>query len=49
VKGGDYQPAEVIGRELVEAAGGRVVIVPLMPERSTTSLLERIRGSGTSR
>jgi len=46
VKGGDYQPAEVIGRELVEAAGGRVVIVPLTPERSTTSLLERIRGAG---
>ena len=49
VKGGDYQPSEVVGRELVEAAGGRVVIVPLLPERSTTSLLERIRGSGTSR
>jgi D-beta-D-heptose 7-phosphate kinase/D-beta-D-heptose 1-phosphate adenosyltransferase len=43
VKGGDYQPTEVVGRELVEANGGRVVIVPLMPERSTTSLLERIR------
>jgi D-beta-D-heptose 7-phosphate kinase / D-beta-D-heptose 1-phosphate adenosyltransferase len=49
VKGGDYQPSEVIGRELVEAAGGRVVIVPLLPERSTTALLERIRGSGTTR
>jgi D-beta-D-heptose 7-phosphate kinase / D-beta-D-heptose 1-phosphate adenosyltransferase len=49
VKGGDYRPSEVIGRELVEAAGGRVVIVPLLPERSTSSLLERIRGSATSR
>lgn len=49
VKGGDYQPAEVVGRELVEAGGGRVVIVPLMPEKSTTSLLERIRGGGTVR
>jgi D-beta-D-heptose 7-phosphate kinase / D-beta-D-heptose 1-phosphate adenosyltransferase len=49
VKGGDYQPSEVVGRELVEAAGGQVVIVPLTPERSTTSLLERIRGSGTVR
>jgi D-beta-D-heptose 7-phosphate kinase / D-beta-D-heptose 1-phosphate adenosyltransferase len=45
VKGGDYQPSEVVGRELVEAAGGRVEIVPLMPERSTTSLVERIRRS----
>jgi len=45
VKGGDYQPSEVIGRELVEAAGGRVVIVPLTPERSTSSLVARIRGA----
>jgi D-beta-D-heptose 7-phosphate kinase / D-beta-D-heptose 1-phosphate adenosyltransferase len=49
VKGGDYQPSEVIGRELVEAAGGRVEIVPLMLEKSTTSLVERIRGSRTAR
>jgi D-beta-D-heptose 7-phosphate kinase / D-beta-D-heptose 1-phosphate adenosyltransferase len=45
VKGGDYQPAEVVGREFVEAAGGRVEIVPLTPEKSTTSLVERIRAS----
>ena len=45
VKGGDYQPAEVVGRELVESAGGRVVIVPLTPERSTSSLVARIRGA----
>jgi D-beta-D-heptose 7-phosphate kinase / D-beta-D-heptose 1-phosphate adenosyltransferase len=45
VKGGDYRPEEVVGRELVESAGGRVEIVPLMPERSTSSLLERIRGA----
>lgn len=49
VKGGDYQPSEVIGRELVEAAGGRVVIVPLTPERSTSSLVDRIRSSGATR
>ena len=47
VKGGDYQPAEVVGRELVEAAGGRVVIVPLTPEKSTSSLVARIRGART--
>jgi D-beta-D-heptose 7-phosphate kinase / D-beta-D-heptose 1-phosphate adenosyltransferase len=46
VKGGDYQVSEVVGRELVEAGGGHVEIVPLTPERSTSSLLERIRGSG---
>jgi len=48
VKGGDYQPSEVVGRELVEAAGGRVVIVPLTPERSTSSLVARIRGARSS-
>ena len=47
VKGGDYQPSEVIGRELVEAAGGQVVIVPLTPEKSTSSLVARIRGART--
>jgi D-beta-D-heptose 7-phosphate kinase / D-beta-D-heptose 1-phosphate adenosyltransferase len=46
VKGGDYRPSEVVGRELVEAAGGRVEIVPLTPEKSTSSLVARIRGSG---
>jgi D-beta-D-heptose 7-phosphate kinase / D-beta-D-heptose 1-phosphate adenosyltransferase len=45
VKGGDYQASEVIGREMVEAAGGRVVIVPLTPEKSTSSLVARIRGA----
>jgi D-beta-D-heptose 7-phosphate kinase / D-beta-D-heptose 1-phosphate adenosyltransferase len=45
VKGGDYQPSEVVGRELVEAGGGRVVIVPLTPEKSTSSLVARIRGA----
>jgi D-beta-D-heptose 7-phosphate kinase / D-beta-D-heptose 1-phosphate adenosyltransferase len=48
-KGGDYRPAEVVGRELVESLGGRVEIVPLMPEKSTTALLERIRESARMR
>jgi D-beta-D-heptose 7-phosphate kinase / D-beta-D-heptose 1-phosphate adenosyltransferase len=46
VKGGDYKLADVVGRELVEANCGRVEIVPLTPERSTSSLVERIRGIG---
>jgi rfaE bifunctional protein nucleotidyltransferase chain/domain len=44
VKGGDYAPEMVVGREEVEAAGGRVKILPLLPGYSTTSVLERIRG-----
>ncbi len=43
VKGGDWGPDEIVGREEVEAAGGRVVSVPLEPGYSTTVILERIR------
>lgn len=43
VKGGDYAPSEVAGREEVEAAGGRVAIVPFVDGYSTTALVERIR------
>jgi bifunctional ADP-heptose synthase (sugar kinase/adenylyltransferase) len=43
VKGADWGLNEVAGREEVEAAGGRVVSVPLAPGYSTTGLLEKIR------
>ena len=43
VKGGDYKPEEVVGRELVEAAGGEVILVDLMPGHSTTRLVTRSR------
>jgi D-beta-D-heptose 7-phosphate kinase/D-beta-D-heptose 1-phosphate adenosyltransferase len=46
-KGGDWGPNEIVGREEVEAAGGRVVSVAVLPGYSTSSILERIR-SGTS-
>ncbi|HEX6965227.1 MAG TPA: D-glycero-beta-D-manno-heptose 1-phosphate adenylyltransferase [Gemmatimonadaceae bacterium] len=43
VKGGDYQPETVVGRDDVERWGGRVVIVPLTPGHSTTSIVEKLR------
>jgi D-beta-D-heptose 7-phosphate kinase/D-beta-D-heptose 1-phosphate adenosyltransferase len=43
VKGADYASRVVVGREEVERAGGRVVLVPLAPGLSTTGLIERIR------
>jgi rfaE bifunctional protein nucleotidyltransferase chain/domain len=43
VKGADWAEDKIVGREEVEAAGGRVVRVELLPDRSTTTLLERIR------
>ncbi len=45
VKGGDWGADEIVGREEVEAAGGRVVSVPFEPGYSTTAILERIRGT----
>ena len=43
VKGADWGLNEVAGREEVEAAGGRVVSIPLAPGYSTTSLVQKIR------
>jgi D-glycero-beta-D-manno-heptose 1-phosphate adenylyltransferase len=43
VKGGDWAGDQIIGREAVEAAGGRVVSVAVVPGYSTTAILESIR------
>jgi len=43
VKGGDWRLDQIIGREEVEAAGGRVVSIPVVAGHSTTAILERIR------
>ena len=43
VKGGDYDPSEVVGKEEVEGAGGEVVIIPFIHGKSTTELLQHIR------
>jgi D-beta-D-heptose 7-phosphate kinase / D-beta-D-heptose 1-phosphate adenosyltransferase len=45
VKGEDYSGREVVGRETVEAGGGRVVLLPLLEGYSTTAILARIRGA----
>lgn len=45
-KGGDYTPESLDAgeREVLRAAGADVRILPLVPGRSTTSVLERVRG-----
>ena len=43
VKGSDWPGDQIIGREEVEAAGGRVVSVPVVPSYSTTAILQSIR------
>ncbi len=40
VKGADWGPSEIVGREEVEAAGGRVVSIPVVRGFSTSALIE---------
>lgn len=42
VKGGDYTLDGVVGREIVEAAGGRVELVQFVDGKSTTNIIEKI-------
>ena len=43
VKGGDWPDDEIVGREEVEAAGGRVARIEIVPGYSTTEILQKIR------
>ncbi|MCB1221904.1 MAG: D-glycero-beta-D-manno-heptose 1-phosphate adenylyltransferase [Planctomycetales bacterium] len=43
VKGADYRVEDVVGRDIVEARGGRVELVPLVPGHSTSDIIRRIR------
>lgn len=45
VKGGDYNADHLPEAALVRSYGGEVVIMPLVPGRSTTDLVRRIAGS----
>ena len=46
VKGADYTREQVVGHEVVEAYGGEVRLVDILPGFSTTSLVDRARGGG---
>jgi len=48
VKGGDWGPDEIVGREEVESAGGRTVSVPVEPGFSTTAILDQMRRVGST-
>ena len=43
VKGADYRIDQVVGREVVESYGGRVVLVDLLPDSSTTLIIDRLK------
>ncbi|MFI5135767.1 MAG: D-glycero-beta-D-manno-heptose 1-phosphate adenylyltransferase [Chitinophagales bacterium] len=42
VKGGDYKAEDVVGKDVVDANGGRVEIVPLLKDFSTTNILNKL-------
>lgn len=44
VKGADYKPQDLEETPVVESFGGEVRILPLVPQKSTTSVVEKIRG-----
>ena len=44
-KGGDYTPSTVVGRDIVEARGGRLVLLPFREGNSTSRIVSRIRSS----
>ena len=43
VKGADWGENAIVGRDIVEARGGRVIRIPLAEGYSTTKIIERIR------
>ena len=44
VKGGDWKPEAIVGAKEVKSWGGTVHSIPLLAGRSTTSVIDRIRG-----
>jgi rfaE bifunctional protein nucleotidyltransferase chain/domain len=45
VKGGDWPGDQIVGRKEVEAAGGRVVSIPMVSGYSTSAILQKVRDS----
>ena len=43
VKGADYSRETVVGADIVEQAGGTVVLIPLLEGRSTTGIINRVQ------
>lgn len=43
LKGGDYKEDQVVGKEIVEKYGGKVIIFPLYKKYSTTKIIKRMK------
>lgn len=48
VKGSDWPADQIVGRAEVEAAGGAVVLAPVVPGYSTTAILQKAREAGAA-
>jgi D-beta-D-heptose 7-phosphate kinase/D-beta-D-heptose 1-phosphate adenosyltransferase len=46
VKGGDYQPEQVVGHTIVQGYGGEVRVLSLVADTSTTAIIEKIQAGG---
>jgi len=46
VKGGDYQPEEIVGHDIVQAEGGKVLSLQLVKGKSTSAIIEKIQKVG---
>jgi len=42
VKGGDYTEGTIVGANEVKSWGGRVIVVPLTPDQSTTAIIRKL-------
>ncbi len=42
VKGGDWDKEEIVGKDTVESAGGKVVVAPYLPGQSSTEIINKV-------
>lgn len=43
VKGGDYEPDEIVGKKEVEERGGKLILIPFVKGKSTTNIIKKIK------
>jgi len=48
VKGGDYSLSEIVGADWIKQNGGEIVVVPLVPNQSTTKIIQFMKEKGNA-
>lgn len=49
VKGGDYAPEDVVGKDIVESYGGRVAVLGFLDDCSTTAIVKKVLSQGAKK